>query len=74
MKLSFKVGVAVPVFEGKGLDLLNLLWDNSLSSIIAKSLEIAIQNRLKPILDDKPFPHYAQTVYKSEISWADAIF
>ena len=72
---SLKVGVTIPVFKGKGCDPLNPnnYRGITLTSVIVKCLEIAILSRLSPILQEKGFPHCAQTAYRHDISCADAI-
>ena len=71
-----KVGVNVPVFKGKGRDPLipSSYRGITLTSVIAKCLEIVLLNRLSPILEEKSFPHYAQTAYRRGVSCTDAIF
>ena len=70
------MGVTIAVFKGKGCDPLNSNNYRSitLTSVIAKCLEIAILSRLSPIRQEKGFPHCAQTAYRHDISCADAIF
>ena len=46
----------------------------TLSSIMAKTLEILILNRMSPVLDEIGFPDINQTAYQKGISCADAIF
>ena len=67
---------AIPGFKGKGRDPLNPnnYRGITLTSVIAKCLETAILSRLSPILQEKGFPHCAQTAYRHDISCADAIF
>ena len=71
-----KLGVTVPVFKGKGRDPLipSSYRGITLTSVIAKCLEIALLNRLSPILEERSFPHYAQTAYRRGVSCTDAIF
>ena len=66
----------VPVYKGKGKDpLLSSSYRGiTLSSIMAKTLEIVILNRMSPFLDEIGFPDMNQTAYPKFISCADAIF
>ena len=68
--------VTVPIFKGKGRDPLNPnnYRGITLTSVVAKCLEIALLERLNPILSERGFPHQAQTAYRRGISCCDAIF
>ena len=46
----------------------------TLSSVIAKTFEIVILNRMSPVLDRLGFPDINQTAFQKGISCADAIF
>ena len=72
----FKRGIIIPAFKGKGRD--PLLKKNyrgvTLTSVLAKALEIAIMQRLEPILDDAGIPQTTQTAYRKGVSCQDSIF
>ena len=72
----FKRGIIIPAFKGKGRD--PLLKKNyrgvTLTSVLAKVLEIAIMQRLEPILDDAGIPQTTQTAYRKGVSCQDSIF
>ena len=72
----FKEGIVTPVYKGKGKDplLTSSYRGITLSSIMAKTLEILILNRMSPVLDEIGFPDINQTAYQKGISCADAIF
>ena len=71
----FKEGIVTPVYKGKGKDplLTSSYRGITLSSIMAKTLEIFILNRMSPVLDEIGFPDINQTAYQKGISCADAI-
>ena len=73
---SLKLGVIIPIYKGKGRDLLN---PNSyrgitLTSVISKCLERIILNRMELPLKEGGFPHVSQTAYQHSLSCSDAIF
>ena len=71
-----KLGIVVPVFKGRGRDPLdpNNYRGITLTSVISKCFEIAILNRINPLLLEKGFPHPGQTAYQCGVSCTDAIF
>ena len=71
-----KEGVVVPVYKGKGKDPLipNSYRGITMSSVIAKTLEIVLLKRMSPILDEIGFPDMNQTAFQKGISCSDAIF
>ena len=71
-----KEGVVVPVYKGKGKDPLipSSYRGSTMSSIIAKTLEIVLLKRMSPILDEIGFPDMNQTAFQKGISCSDAIF
>ena len=71
-----KAGVVVPVYKGKGKDPLipNSYRGITMSSVIAKTLEIVLLKRMSPILDEIGFPDMNQTAFQKGISCSDAIF
>ena len=68
-----KLGVTVPIFKRDPLNP-NNYHGITLTSVVAKCLEIALLERLNPILSERGFPHQAQTAYRRGISCCDAIF
>ena len=74
--LSFKEGIVIPIYKGKGKDplLTSSYRGITLSSIMAKTLELVILNRMSPTLDEIGFPDINQTAYQKGISCADAVF
>ena len=71
-----KCGIIIPVYKGGGKDALKVDSYRSvtLSSAIAKVLELVILERMMPILIDAGIPHENQTAYIKKVSCADAIF
>ena len=71
-----KEGVIIPVYKGKGKDpmVTHSYRGITLSSVIAKTFEIVILNRMSPVLDRLGFPDINQTAFQKGISCADAIF
>ena len=69
-------GIVVPVYKGKGKDPLSPSSYRciTLSSVIAKVLEVIILKRMFPILDATGFPDMNQTGFQRGISSADATF
>ena len=72
----FKEGIVIPVYKGKGKDplLTSSYHGITLSSIMAKTLENVMLNRMSPLLDEIGFPDINQTAYQKGISCADIIF
>ena len=73
---SFKLGVITPVFKGKGRDPLdcNNYRGITLTSVLAKCLEILVLSRLEFLFCEKGFPTSSQTAYQKGLSCIDAIF
>ena len=71
-----KEGVIIPIYKGKGKDplLTNSYRGITLSSVIAKTFEIAMLKRLSPFLEEIGFPDINQTAFQRGISCTDAIF
>ena len=72
----FKHGIVIPAFKGKGRDPLHMKSYRgvTLTSVIAKVLEIALIQRISPILDDMDIPQLTQTAYRRGASCQDSIF
>ena len=72
----FKKGIIIPVYKGNGKDplLASSYRGITLSSIMAKTLEIVILKRMSPLLDEIGFPDVNQTAYQKGVSCTDAIF
>ena len=72
----FKHGIIIPVFKGKGRD--PLLKKNyrgiTLTSVLDKVLEIALMQRITPILDVADIPQISQTAYRKGVSCQDSVF
>ena len=73
---SMKSGIITPVYKRHGRD--PLKTDSyrgvTLSSVIAKLLELLLLNRMRDMLSDAGIPHYNQSAYRKGISCSDAIF
>ena len=72
----FKHGIIVPAFKGKGRDplLVNSYRGITLTSVLAKVLEILLLNRMSNILDDSQVPQLTQTAYRRNVGCSDSIF
>ena len=73
---QFKVGIIVPIYKGKGKDPLlpGSYRGITISSVIAKTFEHLLLDRMLPILSDNCAPHVNQTAYQRGVSSADASF
>ncbi len=73
---SMKEGLVIPVYKGQGKDplLVNSYRGITLSSVLAKLLEIVLLQRLSPVLEDLGVPDSLQTAYQKGISCMDAIY
>ena len=73
---SFKEGIVIPIYKGKGKDplLTSSYRGITLSCIMAKTLEIVILNRMSHTLDEIGFPDIKQTACQKSISCFDAVF
>ena len=71
-----KEGVIVPVYKGKGKDPLmpESYRGITMSSVIAKTFELILLNRMSPILEEMGFPDINQTAFQRGISCSDAVF
>ena len=71
-----KEGVVVPIYKGKGKDPLlpSSYRGITLSSTIAKTLEVVLLICMSPILHERGFPDINQTADQKGISCADATF
>ena len=69
-------GVIIPIYKGKGRDpLLPTSYRViTLTSVIAKTFEYSILDRMLPILRDRNLPQLTQTAYQHGVSCADATF
>ena len=75
--LLFKEGILKPIYKGKGKDPLvptSYRGIITLTSVIAKSFEILLLDRLLPILKNRNIPQLTQTAYQRGVSCADATF
>ena len=73
---SFREGIVLPIYKGKGK---NPLLQNSyrgitLTSVLSKSFEFALLERILPVLSNSYLPQLTQTAYQKGVSCADAIF
>ena len=68
--------VILPVYKGGSKDPLdvNSYRGITLTSVVAKLLEILVLERMNPLLSEANFPHVNQTAYVRSVSCADAIF
>ena len=71
-----KVARLFPIYKGKGKDPLipTSYRGITLTSVLAKTLEILLQDRMLPILSDRNIPQLTQTAYQRGVSCADATF
>jgi hypothetical protein len=72
----FKEGILIPIYKGKGKDpLIPTSYRRiTLTSVIAKSFEIILLDRMLPILKDRNIPQLTQTAYQRGVSCANATF
>ena len=73
---TFKHGIIIPAFKGKGRDpLLKISYRGvTLTSVTAKVLEVALTQRINPVLEDAGISQPIQTAYRKEVSCQDSIF
>ena len=73
---QFKVGIIVPIYKGKGKDPLlpGSYRGITLTSVIAKTFEYLLLDRMLPVLSDNCVPHLNQTAYQRGVSSTDATF
>ena len=71
-----KSGITVPVYKGSRKDPLKAggYRGVTLSSVIAKVLEILVLDRLQILFQEAGVPHPNQSAYQKRVSCADAIF
>ena len=74
--LLFKEGILIPIYKGKGKDpLVPASYRGiTLTSVIAKSFEVLLLDRMLPILIDRNIPQLTQRAYQRGVSCADATF
>ena len=72
----FKKGILIPIYKGKGKDPLipTSYRGITLTSVIAKTFENLLLDRMFPILRDRNIPQLTQTAYQRGVSCADATF
>ena len=73
---SFKFGLITPVYKGKGKDpqIRGSFRGITLSSVLAKTLEFVLLERIIPVLADENIPQLTQTGFQKGVSCSDAIF
>ena len=73
---QFKVGIIVPIYKSKGKDPLlpGSYRGITLTSVIAKTFEHLLLDRMLPVLSDNCVPHLNQTAYQRGVSSSDATF
>ena len=73
---SFKAGIVIPVYKGKGKDPLSpkSYRGITLTSVMAKVLEFLLLDRILPVLNENNLPQLTQTAYQKGVSCSDAIF
>ena len=73
---TLKSGIIIPVYKGSGRD--PVKTDSyrgvTLSSVLAKMLEMLVLGRMRDLLREAGIPHINQTAYQRRVSCADAIF
>ena len=72
----FKEGTIVPIYKGKGKDPLlpGSYRGITLTSVISKTFEYLLLDRMLPVLSDNIVPHLNQTAYQRGVSCSDATF
>ena len=72
----FKEGVLVPIYKGKGKDPLlpGSYRGITLTSVISKTFEHLLLDRMLPVLSDNNAPHLNKTAYQQGVSCSDATF
>ena len=72
----FKKGILIPIYKGKGKDPLKTTSYRgiTLTSVIAKTFEILLLDRILLILSDRNIPQLTQTAYRRGVSCTDATF
>ena len=72
----FKHGIVIPAYKGKGRDpLLKKSYRGiTLTSVLAKVLELVLMERISPLLEDAGVSQISQTAYKKGVSCQDSIF
>ena len=73
---AFKRGIICPVYKGKGRDPLvqSSYRGITLTSVLAKTFEFVLLDRILPIISDARIPQLTQTAYQKGISCSEAIF
>ena len=73
---SFKFGLLTPIYKGKGKDLqiCGSYRGITLSSVLAKTLEFVLLERIIPVLADENILQLTQTGFQKGVSCADVIF
>ena len=73
---AFKLGTIFPIYKGKGKDPLSTKSYRgiTLTSVLAKTLEYVLLDRILPTLSDRNIPQLTQTAYQKGVSCAEAIF
>ena len=72
----FKHGVIIPVYKGKGKDPLSIksFRGITVSSVISKTFEFVLLERIVPFLEDSSRPQLTQSAYRKNVSCVDSIF
>ena len=65
-----------PLYKGKGKDplLTGSYRGITLTSVLAKSFEFVLLDRILPTISDLNIPHLTQTAYQKGVSCSEAIF
>ena len=73
---SFKFGLITPIYKGKGKDphIRGSYRGINLSSVLAKTLEFVLLERIIPVMADENIPQLTQTGFQKDVSCSDAIF
>ena len=73
---SFKEGIILPIYKGKGKDpLLRSTYRGiTLTSVLAKTFEFVLLDRTLPVISDSRMPQLTQTAYQKGVSCSEAIF
>ena len=72
----FTCGTIIPIYKGKGKDPLEMsnYRGITLTSVLAKTFEIILLNRMLPCLSDFNIPYPTQTAYQKGVACSDATF
>ena len=73
---TFKEGIILPIYKGKGKDplLQGSYRGITLTSVLSKTFEFVLLDRILPLISDSNIPQLTQTAYQKGVSCSEAIF